>query len=71
MRLSLDSLRRLRRVVMRDLAIEFVPPQLTPLGGLELLRRYVERFALAGRCILRGSLRSSRSSFLRWLSHHR
>src|SRR2546426_2979134 len=38
MRLSVDSL---RRVVKRDLAIEFVPQQLTSFGGLELLRRYV------------------------------
>src|SRR5260370_9030145 len=42
MRLSVDSL---RRVVKRDLAIEFVPQQLTSFGGLELLRRYVQRLA--------------------------
>src|SRR5437899_8218423 len=46
MRLSVDSL---RRVVKRDLAIEFVPQQLTSFGGLELLRRYVQRLALAAR----------------------
>jgi DDE family transposase len=46
MRLSVDSL---RRVVKRDLAIEFVPQQLTSYGGLELLRRYVQRLGLAGR----------------------
>jgi hypothetical protein len=46
MRLSVDSL---RRVVKRDLAIEFVPQQLTSYGGLELLRRYVQRLDLAAR----------------------
>ncbi len=46
MRLSVDSL---RRVVKRDLAIEFVPQQLTSFGGLELLRRYVQRLELAAR----------------------
>src|SRR3989475_10323317 len=46
MRLSVDSL---RRVVKRDLAIEFVPQQLTSFGGLELLRRYVQRRALPAR----------------------
>ena len=46
MRLSVDSL---RRVVKRDLAIEFVPQQLTSFGGLELLRRYVQRVALPAR----------------------
>src|SRR2546425_3291324 len=46
MRLSVDSL---RRVVKRDLAIEFVPQQLTSFGGLELLRRYVQRLELADR----------------------
>ena len=40
MRLSVDTL---RRVVKRDLAIAFVPQQLTSYGGLELLRRYVRR----------------------------
>src|SRR2546427_12422833 len=45
-RLSVDSL---RRVVKRDLAIEFVPQQLTSFGGLELLRRYVQRLELADR----------------------
>src|SRR5207244_11126519 len=45
MRLSVDSL---RRVVKRDLAIEFVPQQLTSFGGLELLRRYVQRLAALG-----------------------
>jgi hypothetical protein len=46
MRLSVESL---RRVVKRDLAIEFVPQQLTSYGGLELLRRYVQRLDLAAR----------------------
>ena len=46
MRLSADSL---RRVVKRDLTIEFVPQQLTSFGGLELLRRYVQRLALPAR----------------------
>src|SRR2546426_7173386 len=46
LRLSVDSL---RRVVKRDLAIEFVPQQLTSFGGLELLRRYVQRLALPAR----------------------
>jgi len=46
MRLSVDSL---RRVVKRDLAIEFVPQQLTSIGGLELLRCYVQRLELAAR----------------------
>src|SRR5262249_9264838 len=46
MRLSVDSL---RRVVKRDLTIEFVPKQLTSYGGLELLRRYVQRLDLAAR----------------------
>src|SRR2546428_5551765 len=46
MRLSVDSL---RRVVKRDLAIEFVRQQLTSFGGLELLRRYWQRLALPAR----------------------
>jgi hypothetical protein len=46
MRLSVASL---RRVVKRDLPIEFVPQQLTSHGGLELLRRYLQRVDLAGR----------------------
>jgi hypothetical protein len=33
--------------VLVDLAIEFVPQQLTSFGGLELLRRYVQRLELA------------------------
>src|SRR5207244_1105967 len=40
MRLSVGTL---RKVVKRDLAIAFVPQQLTSFGGLELLRRYVRR----------------------------
>ena len=46
MRLSVASL---RRVVKRELPIEFVPQQLTSYGGLELLRRYVQRIDLLGR----------------------
>ena len=46
MRLSVASL---RRVVKRDLPIEFVPQQLTSYGGLELLRRYLQRVDLSGR----------------------
>jgi len=46
MRLSADSL---RRVVKRDLAIEFVPQQLASSCGLELLRRYGQRLDLAAR----------------------
>lgn len=46
MRLSVDSL---RRVVKRDLAIEFVLQQLTSFGGLEVLRRYAQRLALPAR----------------------
>src|SRR5207249_8605442 len=46
MRLSVGTL---RQVVKRDLAIEFVPQQLTSFGGLELLRRYVQRLALPAR----------------------
>jgi hypothetical protein len=38
MRLSVASL---RRVVKRDLAIEFVPQALTSYGGLELRRRWL------------------------------
>src|SRR5438445_2336086 len=46
MRLSVGSL---RRVVKRDLPIEFVPQQLTSYGGLELFRRYVRRLRLPHR----------------------
>jgi len=46
MRLSVG---RLRRVVKRDLPIEFVPQQLTSYGGLELFRRYVRRLGLVPR----------------------
>src|SRR5205809_39642 len=46
MRLSVGTL---RQVVKRDLAIAFVPQQLTSYGGLELLRRYVRRIALPRR----------------------
>src|SRR3989442_15313672 len=46
MRLSVGTL---RQVVKRDLAIAFVPQQLTSYGGLELLRRYVRRLDLPRR----------------------
>ena len=46
MRLKIASL---RRVVKRDLAIEFVPQALTSYGGLELLRRYLRRIDLTAR----------------------
>jgi hypothetical protein len=46
MRLSVASL---RRVVKGDLAIQFVPQQLTSYGGLELIRRYVQQIGLAAR----------------------
>ena len=46
MRLSVASL---RRVVKRDLPIEFVPQELTSYGGLELLRWYLQRVDLPGR----------------------
>src|SRR5262249_52163491 len=46
MRLSVASL---RRVVKRDLAIQFVPQALTSYGGLELLRRYLRRLDLTVR----------------------
>ena len=45
MRLSVASL---RRVVKRDLPIEFVPQELTSYGGLELLRWYLQRVDLSG-----------------------
>ena len=43
MRLSVASL---RRVVKRDLTIQFVPQALTSYGGLELLGRYLHRVDL-------------------------
>jgi Transposase DDE domain group 1 len=46
MRLSVASL---HRVVKRDLPIEFAPQELTSYGGLELLRRYLQRVDLPGR----------------------
>src|SRR6516165_5507317 len=46
MRLSVASL---RRVVKRDLTIQFVPQALTSYGGLELLRRYLSRLNLVER----------------------
>src|SRR5215510_7763696 len=46
MRLSVGTL---RQVVKRDLRIAFVPQQLTPYGGLELVRRYLRRIDLPRR----------------------
>jgi hypothetical protein len=46
MRLSVGTL---RQVVKRDLPIAFVPQQLTSYGGLELLRRYLQRIELPRR----------------------
>lgn len=46
MRLRMASL---RRVVKGDLTLQFVPQPLTSFAGLELLRRYVQRLALAAR----------------------
>ena len=46
MRLSVASL---HRVVKRDLPIEFAPQELTSYGGLELLRRDLQRVDLPGR----------------------
>ena len=46
MRLSVAGL---RRVVKRDLTIEFVPQALTSYGGLELLGRYLHRVDLGAR----------------------
>lgn len=46
MRVRADAL---RRVVKRDLAIQFVPQPLTSYNGLELLRRYLRRLALPAR----------------------
>ena len=50
MRLSVDTL---RRVVKRDLAIQFVPQRLTSYGGLELLHRYVRRITCRPACAQR------------------
>ena len=46
MRLSVASL---RRVVKRDLAIQFVPQALTSYCGLELLGRYLRQIDLGTR----------------------
>ena len=66
MRLSVASL---RRVVKRDLPIEFVPQALTSYGGLELLRRYLQQVDLPGRLHralsgLGSDYRSGRASLL-------
>src|SRR5271167_226154 len=49
---------RLRRVIKRDLRIEFGSEQLTSYGGLELLRRYFQVIRLTAR--IRECLRNSR-----------
>jgi Transposase DDE domain group 1 len=43
------SVRTLRRVVKNNLAIQFVPQDLTSYGGLELMGRYVRQMDLLGR----------------------
>src|SRR5215510_8807967 len=43
------KVRSLRQSVKGDLAIEFVPQQLTSYGGLELLRRYFRTLAIGAR----------------------
>src|SRR2546428_9140735 len=58
MRLSVASL---RRVVKRDLAIQFVPQALTSYGGLELLGRYLRQIDLGAR--LRQAFRGVRSDY--------
>ena len=58
MRLSVATL---RRVVKGDLAIQFVPQALTSYGGLELIRRYVQRIGLAAR--LRQAFAGLRSDY--------
>jgi hypothetical protein len=66
MRLSVGTL---QQVVKRDLPIAFVPQQLTSYGGLELLRRYFRRLAVARRldraCVaLGGDYRGARVGLL-------
>ena len=58
MRLSVASL---RRVVKRDLAIQFVPQALTSYGGLELLGRYLRQIDLGAR--LRQAFAGLRSDY--------
>src|SRR5436309_2449927 len=58
MRLSVASL---RRVVKRDLTIQFVPQALTSYGGLELLGRYLRQIDLGGR--LRQAFAGLRSDY--------
>ena len=43
------KVRSLRRAVKGDLAIEFVPQQLTSYGGLELFVRYFRKFEIVAR----------------------
>ena len=58
MRLTIATL---RRVVKRDLAIQFVPQVLTSYGGLELLGRYLRRRDLGPR--LRQAFAGLRSDY--------
>jgi hypothetical protein len=58
MRLSVASL---RRVVKRDLTIQFVPQALTSYGGLELLGRYLRQIDLGAR--LRQAFAGLRSDY--------
>jgi hypothetical protein len=56
-------------VVKRDLPIQFAPQDLTSYGGLELLRRYLQRLYLPGRlgrtvAALGGDYDSARLSLL-------
>jgi hypothetical protein len=43
------KVRSLRQVVKGDLPIEFIPQRLTSYGGLELVRRYVQKLAIVAR----------------------
>jgi hypothetical protein len=55
------SVASLRRVVKRDLTIQFVPQALTSYGGLELLGRYLHRIDLGAR--LRQAFTGLRSDY--------
>jgi hypothetical protein len=55
------KVRSLRRAVKGDLAIEFVPQRLTSYAGLELVRRYFQKLAIATR--LRAALAAIPSDY--------
>jgi len=55
------KIRSLRRAIKGDLAIEFVPQQLTSYGGLELFVRYFRKFGIVGR--LRAALAALPSDY--------